>query len=356
MGCWNGTCGISQLPILVGEKIRVFILKPSHGTGSFVTGPNSFVYTTDMFDALGIPFVAEYDDYGSVENIVEDYNTKIIHDALSEMVVLPKNKPYSKGDHVHLGEERHYEIVDIQDTMVSIKLSYGSDDETKIVPMSDIRHDNGEDFYDDIGDLAHTIRLIERNVFEIDNRMWAQFGLNKTAIPGLFYVRENVWQAMIADIEKESEHNFGYKSRETILKHIDEFLIGLRIAVESTKSGTKEEQAIATFRLRDCFESFGEKGNHVGSMFGRYGEGFNASLYREALIDSVKNGDIDFAKKMLSDIADTYRFFTSMMYLRKSFIPQCGQGSQCIGENYHEVLNKVVAKEIDTIKHMWDEE
>lgn len=354
MGCWNGTCGISQLPILAGEKIRVFILKPSSGTNKFVTNPNSFVYSTDMFDALGVPFVAEYDDYGSVENVVEDYNSKIIHAALKDMVVLPKNKPFSKGDDVQLNGKSHFEIVDIQDDMVSVKLSY--DDETKIVPISDIRHDNGEDFYDDIGDLAHTIRLIERNVFEINNKIWAPFGYNKTAIPGLFYVRENIWQAMTADIEEENEYSFGAKSRKTWLKLIDDFINILKTMVDEMNGDDEEKRKISEFRMIMGIESLGNRDNPVGYMFRTHSDVFPAILYKEPLVEAIKNDDIDFAKQMLIDILDTTMVLGAMSHMRKPLIPQCGQGSQSTGEDYHEALNKVIATEIDSIKHHWDEE
>ena len=74
------------------------------------------------------------------------------------------------------------------------------------------------------------------------------------------------------------------------------------------------------------------------------------------MVELVDSHDIKAARKVLSDIVDTNRFMDSMSYLRKPLIPQCGQGSQCVGEDYHEALNKVIAKEIDSIRHHYDED
>jgi len=362
MGCWNATCGVSQLPILSGEKIRVFILEPHHGTNKFIREPNSFVYSTDMFTAYGIPFIAEYNDYGSVENIVESYNAEIIYNKLVESAVLPIDKPFAVGDEVTYIKERkdhgksYFEVVDIEDDMVSVKKSHRADEEIIIIPTAELRHDNRENYYDDFGDLEQTIKLIERNVFEVNNNTWVQFGMKPTAIPGLFYVRENIWQAMIADIEKEdNQYSFGYKTRKTMLKQIDEFLTELKEHINEFDSGNEETKIRSTIRLFG-FEHIGGKGNRIGNMYRSTSDGFSATLYRDHIIDAVRKSDMDFAKKILSDILDTYNFLNAMSSLRKPLIPQCGCGSQEVGEIYHKALNNIISSEIDVIKGYWDEE
>jgi len=68
MGCWNGTCGITNLPIHHGEDIVFYILQensfresPGFGTG--------ICYSDELFSPLGLPIYGKYDDYGGIEKI-----------------------------------------------------------------------------------------------------------------------------------------------------------------------------------------------------------------------------------------------------------------------------------------------
>ena len=63
MGCWNKTCGLSNLPIMAGEPVYVFVLEkhdPKYTTEQ--------CYTTWLYKPAMIPFYAEYNDYGAGEN------------------------------------------------------------------------------------------------------------------------------------------------------------------------------------------------------------------------------------------------------------------------------------------------
>lgn len=61
MGCWNKTCGLSNLHILAGSRVYVFILEQN-------TVANDRCYTTAMFSPVLLPFTATYDDYGGGED------------------------------------------------------------------------------------------------------------------------------------------------------------------------------------------------------------------------------------------------------------------------------------------------
>lgn len=60
MGCWNGTCGLSGLPIIHGQEMYVFPIIESH--------KGSFCYTSALYRPSVLPFRAEYNDYGAGEN------------------------------------------------------------------------------------------------------------------------------------------------------------------------------------------------------------------------------------------------------------------------------------------------
>lgn len=59
MGCWNGTCGVSQIHIRAGEEVVVFPL---------ASVPTSdLCYTTGFWSPFALPFYGQYDDYGNAE-------------------------------------------------------------------------------------------------------------------------------------------------------------------------------------------------------------------------------------------------------------------------------------------------
>lgn len=64
MGCWSETCVISHLPINAGEKVRYILLQasPFSNCGKDANA-NTRWYMRDF------PIKAEYNDYGSVENV-----------------------------------------------------------------------------------------------------------------------------------------------------------------------------------------------------------------------------------------------------------------------------------------------
>jgi hypothetical protein len=91
MGCWNGTCMVSHLPIESGEKVKLFFLyNISTYYGNDHKKPDilncsGFVYSNDMLSPAFLPISGEYDDYGSIEEIVKDFNYEIILNTLKEM-------------------------------------------------------------------------------------------------------------------------------------------------------------------------------------------------------------------------------------------------------------------------------
>lgn len=64
MGCWNGTCAVSNLHILHGEEVVVIMLVNNNEYDDL----GSYCYSTSYNKLMPVIFYGEYDDYGSVEN------------------------------------------------------------------------------------------------------------------------------------------------------------------------------------------------------------------------------------------------------------------------------------------------
>jgi len=141
MGCWNGTCMISNLPIIVGDKVKLVFIKPSYSFRE-LKQCGSYVYSIDAFAPSFLPISATYDDYGSVENIVEDWNYKLIFNDLKKIlgdyiiVDGKKIKEYSLYDIIR-GIERNdlryfgVDPIDIRNKSLSESICKDDDDYSK---------------------------------------------------------------------------------------------------------------------------------------------------------------------------------------------------------------------------------
>jgi hypothetical protein len=72
MGCWNGTCGVTQIALTAGDPVRFILLQEQPSRSD----PGGFCYHIGDWAPRCIPIKGEYDDYGGVENI----ETNGIHD------------------------------------------------------------------------------------------------------------------------------------------------------------------------------------------------------------------------------------------------------------------------------------
>jgi hypothetical protein len=82
MGCWNKTCGLSNLHITAGTPVYVFVLEKNKSY--------DHCYSTSLFSPLLLPFESVYDDYGGGEDSsgpALDYIMNMIKKDLVEMEV-----------------------------------------------------------------------------------------------------------------------------------------------------------------------------------------------------------------------------------------------------------------------------
>lgn len=82
MGCWNKTCGLSNLHIYAGTPVYVFVLEDA-------TTRKDHCYTTSLFKPLLLPFTSEYNDYGGGENSSGVGFELIMNSIKSQLVEMP---------------------------------------------------------------------------------------------------------------------------------------------------------------------------------------------------------------------------------------------------------------------------
>ena len=87
MGSWNKTCGLSNLPIMAGEPVYVFVLEkndPKYTTEQ--------CYTTWLYKPAMIPFYAEYNDYGAGENCAGIGLEILMNNIRDVLIEMPQGK------------------------------------------------------------------------------------------------------------------------------------------------------------------------------------------------------------------------------------------------------------------------
>ena len=94
MGCWYSTCFMSNLPILSGDDIAIFVLAPNYPD----IKDGLTCYPTERYVPVGFPIFAEYDDDVQVRNVreINEYNKRYLHEFAPVYT-----KTYSKEDYKH---------------------------------------------------------------------------------------------------------------------------------------------------------------------------------------------------------------------------------------------------------------
>lgn len=77
MGCWNGTCGISGLSISYGTPTYVLPVTGQIDTASMTVEPS--------YIPFGFLIEGTYDDYGTIENIREDWKTDYLKESIQNI-------------------------------------------------------------------------------------------------------------------------------------------------------------------------------------------------------------------------------------------------------------------------------
>lgn len=91
MGCWNKTCGLTNLPIRSGERTYVFILERQKQI-------DDHCYATHLYRPLLLPFESTYNDYGGGEHSAGAAYPMIMDAIKQHLVEMP------------LGENEYHDI------------------------------------------------------------------------------------------------------------------------------------------------------------------------------------------------------------------------------------------------------
>lgn len=291
MGCWAETDSITQLPINYEDKVRVFVLLSQK---SYKDDIGTIYYNNDLWAPLGLPVQGTYDDYGNIENIVENQDTELLLNRIKEVWIPFKDK---------------YE---------------------KVPSIKNMK-------------LSEALYFIERG------RVKAKSSFNQHF--GIMFVLEGIYQTMISFDPIETHYNYVnqtyiYKPNSEILKSNFKmwYLKSLNIMKDSSYS---EEDKLKNIMLDLMC------GDLIFFDFKEYG----IKQYKNILIKLIKKSipfEDEKVQSLLNSVIEILKFNKSMTSARKMYSPQSGKGRQDNDLTIYKALNKAVSNIIEENDKKYD--
>ena len=303
MGCWNETCVVSKMTINAGEKVRFLLIAQNPFSYEEVTGHpdtptwvkgGTGCYLTDFWQPVSLPILAEYNDYGTIDN----------WDA--------SEQPY-----------------------IDLLLH--------VVNKSSIRLDLGENT---VHDTAVGEDLTFEQFLEIvrEGRLYLKAHGTPVATSAVF-IKESVWQSLLNDANfTEEDTSDMWKAEEDTLAAIQKRLdkqvklmarrdTELRKMVRNAPTETVEE-------LKELLESQIECSDNRSITW-------NLNPYRHLMTTMLIN-DVRFA--------EIERVFTMLSILRINLSPTIGSGSQAPNERLFRKVYQLWGEIADKQTHFYDED
>jgi len=142
MGCWNGTCAISQLAIKDRDQVKVVFIqnqvRPAEASG--------YSYNKGCAEPISFTFDAVYNDYGAFENITNDLGFTLFKKYI-KLQIKQKNikilKDYSEDeiDYENFEEQHLIEAIE-RDRVLTKKINFRNDQiEWTLIGFNLIRKD-----------------------------------------------------------------------------------------------------------------------------------------------------------------------------------------------------------------------
>ena len=295
MGCWHETDGITQLPIHAGDQVRLFVLvKHTHWKKN--TGGGT-CYSNDLWSPIGMPVQGTYDDYGGIEDIVENFDTEILANKLREGWV-----PFT---------DKYKTVSNIKD-----------------MPLSEMLH------------------WIERG-----NGIY-KYVTGEQPL-GIMFMLEEIYQAMINYNPIVSHHDYENRTyeymplKESINQGFKNWYVK---ALQSYQSLKSQGESLPEFRLSLSLMS--------DMFFDDYRDNacYTYKLVAEKLIFSETPFEDQKVQELLQSISQIKLVSYAMEEMRKMWHPQCGKGSQGSDLDLYKKINQTSNNIMDARDKKFEED
>lgn len=323
MGCWNKTCGLSNLPIYAGEQVYTFILEKS----SECFGHHC--YSTHLYSPILIPFYSEYDDYGSGGNNC-GIGLRVILNSLKEKLIEKE-----------VGENEYHDIAVKRDEFDEYLL-FNSMREGRLMVKN---------YYS-----SYAGQSPENNV---------EFLMMKKSVVDKILTQYRVERYL-------GNGEYTYESFGDVVQEIDQFVQLIKtdidknkkmfegLDVKDTKNFVHEMRYLhsltSSFYLRGICEQHNLKLKEwMGFVDSTMGSSSKIVSIGNILSDLLFKDKLDEAKEFIKDFLKGCFIAYFMERARRSWIPQCGEGSQDIDLDPHILLAQSILQVAEKDERRYDD-
>lgn len=353
MGCWNETCGMTQMPICGGDPVRLFlIVENGYPRGSRDV---CISYGTELWRPFGIPLKGTYDEYGRIENIEEDCMSDFLLESLREMVVEVPNR---------MGEVFKREELDW-----ATVIEFLTDEGLRVTDPFHVSHITKK--LDAI--LAEVRALVpnlpdngwssERSKMADDQKKEVE---NDPHVVRMYHmmVHEDVYQAILnykVPAERFSSWTGG-DIKEVMREGAKKYIAQVREEQAELAKMSEVDRAKAGFRMslsRSDFSFDNKFVSMTNHLDGSYGSGSYLRKYLDFVEKRIAEGasDDDPQIQALTDQFTGFAAFSQTMTLmRKLWIPQTGKGGQDQEYAMHKYMGQVISDFSDRKIKEWNAE
>lgn len=296
MGCWNGTCYLSNLPIVAGQRVVGYVLASKK-----IKSANALCYSTDWAFPISFAFRGKYDDYGGVMEIEDDLATKIFYQ--------------------HMGLKDLGEFEQWVNTQVER-------DQAK--PL-DLDKKSRESYEKLMREQPEKYSTEESHVPQMIQYFSDSYNLS------LYMAHAPIFDRMVSDKKARQEVELDL---EEIINNINHFFD------KEELSSLRNMSSLMLFGLNARREEgSNRKGwNKVTSLFTEnVGPSGCLDPFKEFILNKFIDGDGDSVRDLLPAIQDRVLYSEILEWLRKSWggVPS-GKGSQSYGYKYYLELTKAM--------------
>lgn len=316
MGCWNGTCGLSGLPIIEGEEIYVFPIVESYR--------DSFCYATALYQPTIIPFRAKYNDYGAGEEcsgIALDLIISGIREKLIELEV---------------GENEYHDIA-VKREGFDVDTFFEVVHEKRLRVKNPLHAYEGEPKYKEV-----FFTMVRKDVVD---RLWNEWTFDmwkgsEGSVPDGFdsdtYYVKNITYAKLASLLPEFMEFCYNKPLNDAMNEI----------IKKADSTEKQRQQAGFFKRQYFFE--GSRDHLLSDTFGHaFGTGYaganfaNLANFKDTIIATYVSGDKEGAYALMQEALIGSMVNSFMESTRKVWLPVMHQGSQSEEYKEYKLLHKI---------------
>jgi len=318
MGCWNGTCGLTNLPIIAGDKMYVFPIAENYS--------DSFCYSTAFYRPSVVPFVADYNDYGAGENCTGPALDLLIEGIKGSLVEM------------EVGENKYHDI-EIKREDFDVDKFFEACHEGRLEYLNPMRGWKGQP-----QTKKMYFTMIRKDVVD---RLWSEWKFDMWKGSDCDYVPEG-FETDQYYIKNVTYERLAELLPEYMEARYEKFQKNVKVAKE-----TDDEQAkIAVYQLLQgyFFQSYKDRDHILSDKFSHiFGSGYADGGFHNFIPDLSTeivalyiSGKKEEAIELLRQCLVGYMVNSYMEAVRKIWTPPMHQGSQSQEFSEYKLLNSIM--------------